>query len=800
MPKCLIKGCTTKRVRGQRMGDTIMHSFPGSPTRVRKWLASSGQHFDNLEELIDKIVATKKPSNYRICSQHFSPMCYEIIGSRKVLTESALPTICPQEQAPQRATALEPVPQTSSSDGERGSDLDKQVAQSKKDHNYAYIIKPFEMVPFVRGVPDDEQVAPQPIEAMPLPTTKTIFSQTTAVVTRNSTTQTSTLFVQRPAIKCRSSSTTTRGLIKCKDASTSTGSYEEFQSEIEKYQKIFSRMEELKRSYMEEKMESLQGTSTLSQGVGHGCRREPAETGVFPFHTKNIGNVHHKTDILYAAPEMSDVSNQSQELLDEEPSCNLEEKPLRENTSTNEKRHIMERKFLVFESCLDKLLMLVRCQHVAECPATMIRRKKYIRDTCLTVVGGCTNGHTTTLWQSQPYISGIPAGDVLSSAAILLSGNNYQKVKEYFRILGVPFMSAFTYALYQRKYCFPAIDHSWLNEKRAVRESLVGRPVCLTGDGHCDRSGFSAKYCTYTFMDEKSKKIVDVSVTRVSERTSSVAMERKAFRRTLNNILNDGIEVLYIATDRHPSIQKVMREEYSDMEHQFDVRHYTKTLNKKLCALARKRNNKALEPWVSPITRYFWFITEYCKGNVFLLKELWNSTVYHVSNCHSWANGKYTKKCLHADLSEEEVKERAWIQRHSNALSDLSLLVHDKRIQSDLYHLKECCQTDGIQVFHSTVLKYRPEGIHFKMDDMVARTKLAVLAHNFNVNGPQEAVKRVTDQTAPFGLQRHRPHSKMKEEGNIEKVHEVSGMDHIDLVLDQIIGLISGEIKHKAPW
>uniref|UniRef100_A0A8C5MAL9 THAP-type domain-containing protein n=1 Tax=Leptobrachium leishanense TaxID=445787 RepID=A0A8C5MAL9_9ANUR len=737
MPSCIIKGCTTKQVKGQRTGEIIMHSFPGNPTRVRRWLESTGQHFDNLEELIDKIVATKKTSNYRICSLHFSPACYEIIGSRKVLNKSALPTICPQalqEQAQQSGNTAEPVPQTSLSDDESGSNLDKQVAKSKEEHNYAYIIKPYEKVPFVYGVPDDEQDAPQVLETAVPMSSKSILSQSTGVTSPHSAKQTSKPHTKRAASKRRNSSTTTRGLIKCKDASTSTGSYEEFLAEIEKYQKIFSRMEEFKRSYITDKMQNQAGPST--QGYWH----RSSEDGVLSSNAKKLSDVCHKTDIVYAAAEVSDVSDHIRE-----PSYHREENAssddaLEEPDEYEEENHVRERKFLVFESCLNKLLTLVRCQHEAGCPAA---------------------------------------------------------VKEYFRILRVPFLSALTYALYQRKYCFPAIDHSWLNEKRSVRESLAGRPVCLTGDGHCDRHGFSAKYCTYTFMDEKSKKIVDFSVTRVSERTSSVAMERKAFRRTLNNILNDGIKVIFIVTDRHPSIAKIMQEEYRDIKHQFDVRHYAKTLNKKLCALARKRNNKALGPWILPIIRYFWFITEYCKGNVFLLKELWNSTVHHVSNCHSWVSGEYVKKCLHADLSEEEVNQRPWIQRHSNALSDLSLLVHDKRIQNDLHHLKEFYHKVGNGDFHSLVLKYRPKGTNFKMDAMVARTTLAVLAHNHNVDRPHVPIKHATSHMDHVDSQTYRPYSKMAA-WNVEYTNEVSSTDHINPILDQIIGHISRETKHTG--
>jgi len=41
--------------------------------------------------------------------------------------------------------------------------------------------------------------------------------------------------------------------------------------------------------------------------------------------------------------------------------------------------------------------------------------------------------------------------------------------------------------------------------------------VTLIGDGRCDSPGHSAKYCTYTFMEPESGKIVDSEVISVTE-------------------------------------------------------------------------------------------------------------------------------------------------------------------------------------------------------------------------------------------------------------------------------------------
>lgn len=67
------------------------------------------------------------------------------------------------------------------------------------------------------------------------------------------------------------------------------------------------------------------------------------------------------------------------------------------------------------------------------------------------------------------------------------------------------------------------------------------RDVWLSGDGRCDSPGFSAKYGTYTLLDQETDKVVDFSVIHVGEVSSSNAMEREGFKRCMNNIVDKGV-------------------------------------------------------------------------------------------------------------------------------------------------------------------------------------------------------------------------------------------------------------------
>ena len=91
-------------------------------------------------------------------------------------------------------------------------------------------------------------------------------------------------------------------------------------------------------------------------------------------------------------------------------------------------------------------------------------------------------------------LKGMAAGNLLLASAILLSGATYTKIASLSEL---------------------EIEDLW-----------------LSGDGRCDSPGHSAKYGTYTMIDQLS----DFQIVQVSEVTSSNAMEREGFKRCMENI------------------------------------------------------------------------------------------------------------------------------------------------------------------------------------------------------------------------------------------------------------------------
>ncbi|XP_056021462.1 uncharacterized protein LOC130054759 [Ostrea edulis] len=101
-----------------------------------------------------------------------------------------------------------------------------------------------------------------------------------------------------------------------------------------------------------------------------------------------------------------------------------EEVDMTENDENNNPHDItvppqnhQSRKFVVFEECLDQLLnQCVACGHKCVTNKTVV-------GSMLSVSRICVCGESFT-WKSQPLIGSMPVGNLVLSAAILISGSS----------------------------------------------------------------------------------------------------------------------------------------------------------------------------------------------------------------------------------------------------------------------------------------------------------------------------------------------------------------------------------------
>ena len=69
----------------------------------------------------------------------------------------------------------------------------------------------------------------------------------------------------------------------------------------------------------------------------------------------------------------------------------------------------------------------------------------------------CSNGHLLTTWNSQPKTKRSRAGNLLLSAAITASGNNYEKIRLLFKFVGLGMLHKSTHVAFQGRHVVPVI-------------------------------------------------------------------------------------------------------------------------------------------------------------------------------------------------------------------------------------------------------------------------------------------------------------------------------------------------------
>ncbi|XP_073727064.1 uncharacterized protein [Misgurnus anguillicaudatus] len=235
-----------------------------------------------------------------------------------------------------------------------------------------------------------------------------------------------------------------------------------------------------------------------------------------------------------------------------------------------------EKKVVVSES---KVLELFRfCQ---TCATIIEKREVSYLGSQMRVKWECAEGHSGT-WTSCPSERGMPQSNLLLAAAILFTGSTFTKLEEWAKLINLQIFSSSTFYDIQNSYLHPVIQAEFELQKTIVLAKLFmeqqdGKMTHLSSDGRSDSPGFNAKYTSYTFMADPGREIIHSELVQVTETTSSGAMETVALRRGLDHLLDNGLHVEVLATDRSTSVKKIMREEYEQIDHQFDIWHTAKS-------------------------------------------------------------------------------------------------------------------------------------------------------------------------------------------------------------------------------
>ena len=129
--------------------------------------------------------------------------------------------------------------------------------------------------------------------------------------------------------------------------------------------------------------------------------------------------------------------------------------------------------------------------------------------TAVCVEQECLHCHQSFQWNSQPLIlSKYPAGNVLLSFAILVSGASISKVLLVFRHMGLSAYNIRTFFRHQSCLLLPTIIRYWKSYQQGLLNKWKTSDCNIwSGDGRFDSMGHSAKYCAYTLMNCTEMKI-----------------------------------------------------------------------------------------------------------------------------------------------------------------------------------------------------------------------------------------------------------------------------------------------------
>lgn len=283
-----------------------------------------------------------------------------------------------------------------------------------------------------------------------------------------------------------------------------------------------------------------------------------------------------------------------------------------ENPSTNDP--LSDPKFVVHKEHLLELFRICRepgCGKPIDDNPTVTTQGFCVSVTCC-----CIDGHISK-WSSQPLINKIFASSLLIPAAVFITGSSYTTIMELFQAINLTALSSRQFYNLQKAYVIPEVEKMWAVHNEAVMAVVSEKPVVLSGDARCDSPGHCATFGTYTLLDADSHLIVAQETVIVTEVKNSYWLEPEGMQRGIDKLADHNVEISHLATDRHPTVQKIMREKYSTIKHEYDLWHIVKGVKKRIS----KTKDPDLMLWLRAIANHLWYCVATCNGDVSKLKD-----------------------------------------------------------------------------------------------------------------------------------------------------------------------------------
>ncbi|XP_063073829.1 uncharacterized protein LOC134464290, partial [Engraulis encrasicolus] len=417
----------------------------------------------------------------------------------------------------------------------------------------------------------------------------------------------------------------------------------------------------------------------------------------------------------------------------------------------------------LFEVCPD-------CKH----PCTIQTRRL---GTFISVSQQCTNCESQRTWNSQPLLKNTPAGNIQLSAAIYLSGASFFKMKRVFNALHLQTFQYDTFRRHARFYIEPAIITKWKESQDAMMLRLREGRAIVGGDMRADSPGHSAKYGSYSLMDLNTNTVIDVQLVQSNEVGGSYHMELEGLKRSLELLKERNVTLDCIVTDRHPQIQKFLRE--SGITQYYDVWHVVKGISKKLDSISKKKGCRPLKKWIPAVRNHTYWTAATSTTRGPERRAKWTSLLNHVCDVHTHDDPLFPA-CLHP-VRETSDKSK-WLRAGTQAFYELEKMAMKTRLLNDIAKLSPHHQTSSLESFHSVILQFAPKSVVFPFLGMLCRLYLAALHYNENTGRDQA--------TASSGEPLYRMHypKAMKGEARVKPIKTEATFGYVEDLISLIMG------------
>jgi Transposase len=245
--------------------------------------------------------------------------------------------------------------------------------------------------------------------------------------------------------------------------------------------------------------------------------------------------------------------------------------------------------------------------------------------------------------------------------------------------------------------------------------------IVIGGDGRADSPGHSAKFGSYTTMELRLNKVIDIQLVQSNEVGGSYHMELEGLKRSIEFLWQNDLVPSVIISDRHASIQKWVRENMPNTQHYYDVWHVAKGVTKKMEQLANQKDCELVRKWIRSVSNHMYYSAASSEGESGdMVVAKWKSVVWHMQNIHEGHDDPLFDKCTHLPLDSDN--QRMWLKPNTKACEKVANILLNKKLLSDVKKLSPLQQTSSVEAFHSLVIQFAPKSVALSFRGMYCRS------------------------------------------------------------------------------